>query len=85
MKYILFVVFTFYLPDGDIGHNKFGIEYPSRDRCLAAQAEAERDLTTRYPNALALTTECRPKTPWDEPYSWNALPEFRDDGRLASN
>lgn len=73
MKYVLFVLFTFLNPDtGAIEHQKFSVEYDSRYACNSAQAEMEQDIAARYPNALALTTECRPRTPWDEPLA--ALP-----------
>ena len=67
MKYVLFVVFTFMTPDGEIDRTKFAVDMESREICLAAQQSTETELLEKYPNALALTTECRPETPWDEP------------------
>lgn len=81
MKYVVFVLFTFMSPDNEIERTQFEIEMPNRQACLDAQAKVEKDVIEKYPNALALTVECRPQTPWDEPIS---MIEFKQGEGLVA-
>ena len=82
MKYVLFVLFTALGQNGAIEKTQFEIEMSSRAACLAAVEETRQELTARYPNALALSVECRPETMFDEPISMN---EFRQQDVLAAD
>ena len=82
MKYVLIVIFMAVGPDGSLNQTQFTMDFPNRERCIAAIEETERKVLSRE-NARALTLECRPQTPWDEPISW--IDYMNHDIHLVSN
>jgi len=83
MKYVLIVMYMFTNSDGQLEQVQFTTDFPSRDRCMAAIAETETKVLSRV-ETRALTLECRPMTPWDDPIALEiALPD--PDSRVAAN
>jgi len=82
MKYVMIVIFLSVGDDGTLTQTQFTMDFPNRSRCIAALEETERKVSRRE-NARALTLECRPQTPWDEPISW--VDYMDDDQRYAAN
>ena len=80
MKYVLIVMYLFATADGEMEQVKFTTDFADRESCLAALEVTEAKVLSRV-EARALTLQCRPLTPWDEPISWNA---YMDDVRVAA-
>ena len=69
MKYVLIVMYLFVASDGELKQTKFTMDFTSREACIGAIEVTEAKIASRV-EARALTLECRPQTPWDEPIAW---------------